>query len=240
MKNNPLVQVNLVSRVLLVFLVVISAHIAKADIYKCINKKGVATFQDSQCSGVKSSEAVKSTKTISYSSTNATEFDKINSRFTRKYIVIEGDSEYKAHVSKCLNLIKYNSKKDYDFVVKYIGIIKQNPKSGMEAWKSPPVFLLSNWSAFHSLTWCASVIAHDAYHSYLFKANKVEGEKFPPQESWAGFNAERQCNEYQIAVMRKIGSSESDIEYVENQDGTHGDTNKDGKIDASDREGVDW
>ncbi|MBL4796126.1 MAG: DUF4124 domain-containing protein [Oleispira sp.] len=224
----------------LVVVMLMSAHVTKADIYKCKNEKGAVTFQDSPCSGMKSSEAAIPTKSISYPATSAAEIDNINSQFSRKRIAIEGDAKYETQISACLNLIKENSKEDYNFVVKHIGIIKQNPKSGMQAWKTPPVFLFSNKSAFHSLTWCAGGIAHDAYHSYLFKANKVEGEKYPPYETWAGFSAERKCNKYQISVMRKIGGSESDITYLINQDGTHGDTNKDGKIDASDREGVDW
>jgi hypothetical protein len=225
----------------LVLVMLISAHVAKADIYTCKNEKGNVSFQDSPCSGIKpSGKEISSKKSISASSTGAEEIDKINSQFSRNRIAIEGDSKYTAQVSACLNLIKENSKEDYKFIIKHIGIIKQNPKSGMEAWKSPPVFLLSNRTAFHSVTWCASAIAHDAYHSYLFKVNKVEGEKYPPYETWGGFSAERKCNKYQISVMRKIGGSEYDIKYLQDQEGTHGDTNKDGKIDASDRNGVDW
>ena len=225
----------------LVVVMLISAHVTKADIYTCKNEKGNVTFQDSPCYGAQPlTERIISKRTISLPTTTEEEVGKINSQFTRKRIVIEGDSKYKAQVSTCLNLIKENSKEDHEFIIKHIGIIKQNPKSGMEAWKSPPVFLLSNRTAFHSVAWCASAIAHDAYHSYLFKANKVEGEKYPPYETWGGFSAEIKCNKYQISVMRKIGGSEYDIKYLQDQDGTHGDTNKDGKIDASDRDGVNW
>jgi len=224
----------------LVVVMLMNAHFVTADIYKCKNEKGSITFQDSPCSGMKSSEAAIPTKSISHPATSAAEIDNINSQFSRNRIAIEGDQKYKAHLSKCLNLIKNRSKEDYDFVVKHIGIIKQNPRSGMQAWKSPPIFLLSNKSAFHSLTWCASAIAHDAYHSYLYQENKPAGGGHPPYETWGGFSAERKCNKYQISVMRKIGGSESDITYLINQDGTHGDTNKDGKIDASDRAGIDW
>lgn len=225
----------------LVVALLIIAHAAKGDIYKCKNDKGGIAFQDTPCFGLKPlKKPVLSRKTSLDFLENTAGIDEINSKFKRKHIAIDGDKKYKSHVSKCLNLIKSRSIEDYDFIVKYIGIIKQNPKSGMQAWKSPPIFLLSDKSAFHSLTWCASAIAHDAYHSYLYQQNKPVGGGHPPYESWGGFSAERKCNQYQISVMRKIGSSESDIKYLEGQDGTHGDTNKDGKLDKTDHEGVDW
>lgn len=230
---------------LLIGLMLISANVTRADIFKCENNKGNITYQDSPCDGSKPlAKATISKEDLLTPAGGTSKIDaaitKINAQFTRKKIAIEGDSKYKNQITKCLNLIRNHSKEDYSFVVKHIGIIKQHPKSGMFAWKSPPVFQMSNKSAFHSLTWCAGGIAHDAYHSYLFRENKVEGEKYPPYETWGGFSAEKKCIQYQISVMRKIGGSESDIKYLEAQDGTHGDTNKDGKLDHRDREGITW
>ncbi len=50
-----------------------------------------------------------------------------------------------------------------------VGVISQHGKSGMLAWETPPRYQMSDKTAYYSLTWCAGTIAHDAYHSFLYK-----------------------------------------------------------------------
>lgn len=155
-------------------------------------------------------------------------------------ITVEGDSKYKTQVKKCLKLLSIKAKPEYKLIREHIGIIFQSNKSGMEAWENPPRYLMSDKTAFYSVTWCASTIAHDAYHSYLYQKHMPSNGGKPLYEKWGGFKAEREAIKYQEKVMEKIGSSKHEINYMKTLDGTHGDTNKDGKLDSTDYKQRSW
>lgn len=159
---------------------------------------------------------------------------------TAHAISVEGDTKYKTQVDKCLKLLSSKAWTEYKFVEKYIGIISQNSRSGMRAWEDPPRYNMSDRTAFHSVTWCAGTIAHDAYHSFLFQKHKPSNGGKPPYDKWGGFDAEKLAIDYQIKVMKKIGASDYDINYLEGLDGKHGDVNKDGKLDYKDYEQRSW
>ncbi len=155
-------------------------------------------------------------------------------------LTVQGNRGYQKQVQQCLDVLKSKAPNDYDFITQYIGIIKQNSRSGMRAWLSPPQFDMSDVTAFYSVTWCAGSIAHDAYHSYLYQKHKPVSGGHPAYDKWAGFEAERQAIAYQIKVMEKIGAASHEITHLKSQDGTHGDVNKDGKITAEDYQNRTW
>jgi hypothetical protein len=155
-------------------------------------------------------------------------------------ITIEGNSKYKIQVKKCLQLLSLKAKSEYKLIKKHIGVIRQSNKSGMKAWEQPPRYLMSDQTAFYSVTWCASTIAHDAYHSYLYQKYIPSNGGKPPYEKWGGFKAEKEAIKYQEKVMKKIGSSNHEIKYLKTLDGTHGDSNKDGKLDSEDYKQRSW
>jgi len=155
-------------------------------------------------------------------------------------IIVEGDDAYRNQVNKCLKLLSLKANNEYKLVEKYIGIISQHGKSGMKAWEIPPRYNMSDKTAFYSVTWCACTIAHDAYHSFLYQKYKTSNNKQPPYDKWGGFKAERLAIKFQNHVMKKIGSSNHEINYLKTLDGTHGDTNNDGKINSEDYEQRTW
>lgn len=155
-------------------------------------------------------------------------------------ITVKGTSEYKSQVNECLNLLSSKTESDYMFIKKYIGIIQQSNKSGMKAWENPPRYFMSDKTAFYSLTWCASTIAHDSYHSYLYQKNKSKYGGRPQYKKWGGFEAEKEAIKYQEKIMRIIGSSDHEINYIKTLDVTHGDTNNDGKLDSTDYKQRTW
>ena len=162
-----------------------------------------------------------------------------SSLYTLSAITVEGDAAYKTQVRKALTLLQQKAPQEYQLISSNIGIISQYSKSGMRAWENPPRYQMSNTTAFYSLSWCAGTIAHDAYHSYLYHINKP-ATKRTPYEKWAGFRAERSAIDFQLIVMQKIRAPKHEIDYLKTQDGTHGDTNRDGKLDKSDYEKRDW
>ena len=155
-------------------------------------------------------------------------------------ITVEGNSKYKVQVEKCLKLLSSKARSEYELIKEHIGIIQQSNKSGMKAWENPPRYLMSDKTAFYSVTWCASTIAHDAYHSYLYQKYMPGNGGKPPYKKWGGFEAEREAIKYQEQVMKKIGSSNYEINYLKTLDGTHGDANKDGKLDSTDYKQRSW
>lgn len=164
----------------------------------------------------------------------------VGSAYSRHKIIINGNPSYKHHVSGCLDLLAKKYPEAYQFSLKYIGVIAQAQASGMIAWSHPPVYHMSDKTAFYSLTWCASSIAHDAYHSYLYKKYKPHGSQRTPDRYWADFKAERKAIQYQIRVAKKIGSSKHELDYLGTLDGKHADVNGDGIITLKDRADRDW
>jgi hypothetical protein len=155
-------------------------------------------------------------------------------------IEIEGSLKYRKQVEGCLNLLSKKAKIEYKMIKDNIGIISQNGKSGMRAWENPPRYQMSDRTAFYSLTWCAGTIAHDAYHSFLYKKYSPVGGGKPPYEKWAGISSEKKSIDFQLSVMGKIGASGHEINYLKSLDGTHGDVNGDGKLDNEDYRLRNW
>jgi hypothetical protein len=155
-------------------------------------------------------------------------------------IEIEGSSKFRVQVQACLNLLSKKAQREYQLIKDHIGVISQNGRSGMRAWENPPRYQMSDTTAFYSLSWCAGTIAHDAYHSLLYKKySSIDGGK-PPYEKWAGTSAEKESIDFQLSVMRKVGASNHEINYLKSLDGTHGDVNGDGKLNNEDYKLRDW
>lgn len=155
-------------------------------------------------------------------------------------IEIEGSYKYREQVENCLDLLSRKAPKEYKFVKNHIGVISQNSKSGMRAWENPPRYQMSDTTAFYSLSWCAGTIAHDAYHSFLYKKYSPGDGGKPPYEEWAGIPAEIKSIDFQLSVMRKIRASNHEINYLKSLDGTHGDVNGDGKLNNEDYKLRNW
>ncbi len=111
-------------------------------------------------------------------------------------IDIIGDEKFIAQVSKALGVVEALSPQDFSFIKRYIGKIEQSERSGMVSDDIPPKFKLADRTAFHSVTWCAGSIAHDAYHSKLYDDyKKVHGA--PGHDSnWTLQKEEKECLKY--------------------------------------------
>ena len=155
-------------------------------------------------------------------------------------IMINGNATFKQHVSGCLDLLAKEYPEAYKFSLKYIGIIAQSRRSGMLAWNKPPIYHMSDKTAYYSLTWCASSIAHDAYHSYLYQKFKPKGSQRTPDHYWADFKAERKAIQYQTRVAKQIGASDHELDYLGTLDGKHADVNGDGSVTLKDLADRDW
>jgi len=151
-------------------------------------------------------------------------------------IEIIGSKKFTMQLTKALYLLKYKSFNNFLYVKKYIGRIRQKKISeinGMLAYANPPTWDADNVSVFYSLKWCASILVHEAHHSYLYNSYKKRHRvKKVPYHIWAEQKAELACNKKQIEAMKDIGSPQSTITYLQKRNGKHGDLDGDGKYNT--------
>lgn len=151
------------------------------------------------------------------------------------YPEVVGDERFQDKIRESLNLIYSKAPATLDFINKYIKRIEQYNRTGMCAYCQPPTYQVALATVDSGPYWLASTIAHDSYHSYLYHLYRdMLGGKTPKYELWAGFDADRRCNRFQLQTLYEIDANEYLITYMKKQDGTHCDINHDGKCDYKD------
>jgi Domain of unknown function (DUF4124) len=202
-------------RYLTAILLAISANSSTAAIYKCSTADGKIEYQASPCqSGKTSSLAVNSSQ-----STN--EGPTFPPRPDSQQPEVIGDSRFRSRAYEALALLKSRDSGAHAIVSGYVGRIEQSTHSGMNASADPPTFHMSDATAMYSVTWAAASISHDAYHSKLYHDFKGAHPDAPvPADAWSGTGAEIKCNKFQVAVMRRIGAPQEEIDHaLVNSDG---------------------
>lgn len=148
---------------------------------------------------------------------------------------IQGSEEFKSQVTHALKLIWMSDRDTFLFIKKNLSIIRNEDKTGFYFDGSGrPVAAISNDHAFRSLTWCAGVIAHQAWHSWYKMSSRVkparaapplpgesrqeEQEITPPQMDYKGMDAilytEDKAFSFQLDVLRKVGAPRAEIGLV--------------------------
>ena len=151
-----------------------------------------------------------------------------------------GTQDFIDKTSLALTLLQDTSPDAYLKIQTYVGLIKQGDHSGMWAFENPPRYEVGERTADASTTWYASTIAHDATHSELYHEYLAQNGSPVPDDAWASVAAEQFCIAYQLKVLEEVGGTESEIEYLEAQTGTHCDVDNDGDCDWNDYENRDW
>lgn len=154
---------------------------------------------------------------------------------------LEGSPDFIIEITAALELLREKSPEDYDFVVFYISGIREGKRSGVNAESRFRWITLARPTWNYSRTWLSSVLVHEAMHAKLFDdAFLASRGGFPEVELYAGSKAEKQCMELQERVLTRIGGSNKEILHLRQQDGMHGDVNRDGKLDMRDYELRRW
>ena len=156
-------------------------------------------------------------------------------------IKIKGNSEFVAQTRAALTLLEQKDPKAFQKIKTYVGIIEQGKHSGMWAWEQPPRYEVNDVTAFYSVSWYASTIAHDATHSELYAQYQAAHPGQPvPEDAYGGVPIERFCIGYQLEVAKRIGAPQSEIDYLSTLDGTHCDVDHDGDCDWNDYQNRNW
>lgn len=127
-------------------------------------------------------------------------------------IQIIGDANFVRRSEVALQIIRSQTPDVYEWVVHYVGILRQYTTSGMWYDLDPPEFRISSDSYLSSTMWLAGIIVHDARHS--MQAYRVPGTfNNPHSQAWA--NAEYEANLYQIDFFNRIGAPARYIAHLE-------------------------
>ncbi len=155
-------------------------------------------------------------------------------------VEVKGTKKFRLQVAAALKLLETKAPDVHELVRQHVAVIAESRRSGMRADLDLPTFELAGKSAFHSLTWCAATIAHDAYHSKLYHDHLRTGGKPVPAAAWTGVAAEKACIAYQLEALKQVGAPQHEIDYCLTLKGDHFDVNKDGKYDRDDYRKRNW
>lgn len=156
-------------------------------------------------------------------------------------IQVVGSMDFITQTCSALALLEQKDNAAFHKVQTYVGIIEQGEHSGMWSWETPPRYEVGDATAFSSLTWYASTIAHDATHAELYIEYQLAhpGESVP-EDVYSSVDIERFCNAYQREVLARLGAPQNEIDYVAALDGTHCDVDQDGDCDMTDYQQRNW
>ncbi len=156
-------------------------------------------------------------------------------------IEIRGDAKFVIQTRAALILLDQKAPAAFEKIQTYVGMIEQGEHSGMWAWETPPRYEVGDATAFFSVTWYASTIAHDATHSELYAQYQAAHPNQPvPEDAYGGVEVERFCIGYQLDVSKQIGAPQSEMDYLSTLDGTHCDLDHDGDCDWDDYQNRNW
>ena len=145
-------------------------------------------------------------------------------------IRLTGSPEFITQTRRALALLQAKAPGAFLKIQTYVGIIAEGQHSGMWVWEVPPRYEVGDPTAFYSVTWYASTIAHDATHSELYHNG----------QPWEGVEVEKFCDAYQLTVLKQIDAPQNEIDYLSGLDGTQCDVDGDGDCDWNDYLNRNW
>ncbi|MDD2805218.1 MAG: hypothetical protein PHV33_06655 [Elusimicrobiales bacterium] len=141
---------------------------------------------------------------------------------------IQGPPEFKSQVTHALKLVWQADRQTFLFIRTNLSVIRNEMQTGFYLENGRSVAALSKDHAFRSLTWCAGIIAHQAWHAAYTQAKKRRkaaqnlpppppGEKSERQVEanpmvfdYSGMAAilyvEDKASAFQLDVLKKIGA----------------------------------
>ncbi len=155
-------------------------------------------------------------------------------------IDIIGTQDFIDQTVQAFSLLKDKAPKAYHKVETYVSVIQLGDHSGMWAYEDRPRYEVGVDTASYSTTWYASTIAHDATHSELYHQYSVHKGEPVPDDKWIGVEAEQFCIAYQLEILKQVGGSADEINYLATQAGTHCDLDNDGDCDWEDYNNRNW
>ncbi|MDT8285875.1 MAG: hypothetical protein RQ748_02095 [Elusimicrobiales bacterium] len=156
-------------------------------------------------------------------------------------LAIEGSAYFKRQVTRSLKLIWLYDKEAFNFVRKYVYVVRSADKTAFGMHANVPTVFISETNTYKSDAWCAGIVAHHAWHSYYRAASRAAGRRRgvppPPGEKaeWIEKKVpnpleydittlrditaqEARADEFQLRVLRAVGASRAEINSVSRRD----------------------
>lgn len=154
---------------------------------------------------------------------------------------IEGSEYFKRQVTRSLKLIWLYDKEAFNFVRKYVYVVRSADKTAFGMHAGVPTVFVSEANTYKSDAWCAGIIAHHAWHSYYRSASNAAEKRRsappPPGEKaeWIEnkipnplefdittlrdiTSQEARADEFQLRVLAAVGASRTEINRVRRRD----------------------
>lgn len=116
-------------------------------------------------------------------------------------ITVIGDANFTQLTNDALALIRTHTPDLYQKITHYMGVIRQYSSSGMRWWLDPPEFIVGTGDYTSSVYWYASIIIHDAIHSWQ-EYYRPGTFRDPNSQLW--FDAEMEALVFQDEFLRRI------------------------------------
>ncbi|MDA8131546.1 MAG: hypothetical protein M0011_08595 [Elusimicrobia bacterium] len=146
---------------------------------------------------------------------------------------IQGSAEFKRQVTNALKLIWSSDRDTFLFIRRNLYVIRSENKTGFYMENGVPVAAMSDAQAYRSVTWCAGIIAHQAWHAaYAMSRRRKTGGKVPPPGQKSDLQVEAnpmvfdykaldsvlavedKAFSFQLDVLRKAGAPRSETDPV--------------------------
>ncbi|KAF0127751.1 MAG: hypothetical protein FD189_297 [Elusimicrobia bacterium] len=156
-------------------------------------------------------------------------------------LAIEGSVYFKRQVTRSLKLIWTYDREAFDFIRKYVYVVRSAGKTAFGMHAGVPTVFISEINTYKSDAWCAGIIAHHAWHSYYRSASNAAAKRRPapppPGEKaeWIAEKVpnplefdittlrditaqEKKADEFQLRVLGAVGASRAEISLVRRRD----------------------
>lgn len=131
-------------------------------------------------------------------------------------IAIYGPPIFRDAVAAAVRLLNADAPDAFAFCARFIDTVVLSRHSAVTARRRPAIMMLGAWATSVSTPYLASTLAHEAFHCNLYWSHRESGGKRSSHIE-SGVEAERQCLEYQITVLRVLGGTDVEASHLANQ-----------------------
>lgn len=155
------------------------------------------------------------------------------------------DPEFSTKIKSAIDLLASKANAEFLVVKKYTKVIRAAETSGANYNEKEMTIDIGKSTFDASLEWLASVLAHENNHLKKYKdTGKKYGDahlmKDKKKALQVMIDEEMECNGVQLIVLKKVGGTAAEIDYLGKQKGDHFDVNKDGVYDEKDYGSRNW
>ena len=173
---------------------------------------------------------------------NLLTFEKFTIESNSKFI---NENRFVGKIKEAVTLLKNNCPDDFKNMQSVIGRIRATRVSGANYNEEIMTIDIARGTFEASLAWLTSVLAHETHHIQKYKdTGKKYGGAAEMTDKKAALQVmideELECNRVQLEVLKKVGGTRYEIEYLEAQKGDHFDIDKDGDYDWDDYFQRNW